>query len=141
MRVRAHMTMLAPHAWLHGIEVQLAILRRVGRMTSKAVFRFTMQKFAPECFFQRMRCQRGIPDRDIQTLDVRVITHQALIPLSLALKNPRLRAVAEAPVNRRRDRTLAVSDAISAVVAVGLNRVSVVALAKCHFRIRLQCGI
>ena len=141
MSIAAHVTMLAPYAWLHGIEVQLAVLGRVGGMTAKAILRFTMQKLAPECFFQRVRGQRGVPDRDIQTLNVRVVTYQAFIPLSLPLENPRLRAVAEAPVNRRRDRTLAVGYAKRAVVAPRLHRVGVVALAKCHFRIRLECGI
>src|SRR5580658_6181589 len=110
-------------------------------MTSKAILRLTMQKLASECFFQRVRSQCGVPDCDIETLNVRVITHQALIPLSLALKNPRLRAVSEAPMNGRRDRTLAIGHAIRAVVTSGLNRVGIVPLVKCQFRIRLQCGI
>lgn len=107
-------------------------------MATKAIFYLRMEELPAKRLFQSMRCQRPVPDRDVESLNIGVITYKAFIPLALSFKDPGLRARPEIPADWRRDRALSVRDAVGAAVALRLHGIGVIAFMKRKFRMRSE---
>src|SRR5580704_4598924 len=103
-------------------------------MAIKAIFYFGRKKFPTNRFVYCVWCEYIVTDCGVETGDVRIVTDEAFIPLSIALKNPGLHADPEIPMNGQCDGLLAIRNAVCALVALGLDGIGEAALLNCQFR-------
>src|SRR5262249_40367945 len=111
---------------------------RVRRMAREAVLGIAMPEFATGRLFETVRSQALVADCCAQPMDRRIVTHEAFVETPIALENPGLHALAEGPAYGKGNRAGAVGDAVRAFVAVGFDRVGVLALFYRELGVRLQ---
>jgi len=88
-----------------------------------------------------VRSRNIVAQGDVQAVNIREIAHQALIEFSIHGDEPGLRARAETPLQRHRERARAIGNAVDALRARGDHRVGIPAAAKGQPGMSLQYRI
>lgn len=138
MSLCSRVAVFAGYAGLDMSKFKFACCDGAGGMAAEAIFRFRSSHFASDGFIEVLRSERLVSSCNFESVDRRVIAHHALEEFAVFLQNPGLRALAETPVNGKRDGSSAIAYRVDGLVVLRFYRVGIAAFDEAKFWMALE---
>src|SRR3982751_1892154 len=140
MRSRRSMTVLAPDARRHFVEMQFVGTQAARGMASEAIASVALVHASPERLHNIRRDDVRGAHREIECANIVEVAHAAFVIVALVLQHVCLAGGAKSkrPSNRLRNGLIAVSNGVDALVTLANDLVPILAALECELLVVLQ---